>query len=104
MKDHKYFGNLRVATLLDGMALPDARREVVSQVSGALVREGAELLVTNQSHTAWVRAFRSAGYLAGPSNYILALSKQLAAEIAEQPEGLARMHFTRGDGDGRGHL
>ncbi len=104
MKDHKYFGNLRVATLLDGMALPDAMREVVSQVSGALVQEGAELLVTNQSHTAWVRAFRSAGYLAGPSNYILALSKQLAAEIAEQPEGLARMHFTRGDGDGRGHL
>jgi hypothetical protein len=47
---------------------------------------------------------RAAGYLSAPSNYILALSKQLAADIASQPEGLARMHFMRGDSDGRIHL
>jgi hypothetical protein len=104
MRDHKYFGDLQVATLLDGVAIPGARLASIVLASRALAREGADLLVTNQSHSEWVQAFRSAGYLSGPSNFILALSKQLAAEINAQPGGLARVHFTRGDSDGRIHL
>jgi hypothetical protein len=104
MHDHKYFGSLRVSTLLDGIALPGDMRSVVSLVSRSLIRGGADLLVTNQSHENWLEAFRSSGYLSGPSNYILALSKGLAAGIAAQPNGLARMQFTRGDSDGRCHL
>jgi hypothetical protein len=104
MRGHQFFGGLQVATLLDGVALPGVRRGSVTLVSRALAREGAELLVTNQSHVEWVAAFQAAGYLKGPSNYILALSKQLAAGIAAQPGGFARMHFTRGDSDGRAHL
>lgn len=104
MRDHNYFGNLKVATLLDGVALPADMRSVVSLASRSLISEGADLLVTNQSHESWLDAFRGAGYLSGPSNYILALSKGLAAGVVAQPNGLARMHFTRGDSDGRGHL
>ena len=100
MRDHKYFGDLQVATLLDSVALPGFLRGSVTLASRALAHEGAELLVTNQSHMEWVAAFQAAGYLRGPSNYILALSKQLAADIASQPGGFARMHFTRGDSDG----
>jgi hypothetical protein len=101
---HKQFGDLCVATLVDGVALPGAQRGSVTLVSRALTREGADLLVTNQSHMRWVEAFRAAGYLRGPSNYVLALSKQLAADIASQPGGAAKMHFTRGDSDGLCHL
>jgi hypothetical protein len=90
--------------LVDGVALPGAQRGSVTLVSRALTREGADLLVTNQSHMRWVEAFRAAGYLRGPSNYVLALSKQLAADIASQPGGAAKMHFTRGDSDGLCHL
>jgi hypothetical protein len=104
MRGHKFFGDLQVATLMDGVALPSARRGCVTLASRALAREGADLLVTNQSHEGWVAAFQAAGYLRGPSNYILALSKQLAADIASQPGGFGRMHFTRGDSDGRIHL
>jgi hypothetical protein len=104
MRGHKQFGDLCVATVLDGVALPDAMRGAVSLVSRAMARDGADLLVTNQSHMRWVEAYRAAGYLPGPSNYILALSRQLAAEIAAQPDGASRMHFTRGDSDGRCHL
>jgi hypothetical protein len=104
MRDHKYFGDLQVATLMDGVALPGVQRGSVALASRALAREGAELLVTNQSHMGWVAAFRGAGYLRGPSNYILGVSKQLATDIASQPGGFARMHFTRGDSDGRGNL
>ena len=104
MREHKYFGNLQVSTLLDGMAQRGDMRSAVSLVSRSLEREGADLLVTNQSHEGWLEAFRVAGYLSGPSNYILALSKGLAAAVSAQPNGLARMHFTRGDSDGRCHL
>jgi hypothetical protein len=104
MRGHKHFGDLTVATIVDGVALPDAMHGAVTLVSKAAARAGADLLVTNQSHALWVGAFRAAGYLAGPSNYILALSKQLAADIDAQPEGRSRMHFTRGDSDGRIHL
>jgi hypothetical protein len=104
LRGHKFFGDLQVATLMDGVALPGVQRGCVTLVSRALARAGADLLVTNQSHVEWVAAFQAAGYLKGPSNYILALSKQLAAEIASQPGGFGRMHFTRGDSDGRAHL
>lgn len=104
MQGHKQFGDLCVATLLDGVALQDALPGAVTLVSRVLAREGADLLVTNQSHVRWVDAFRAAGYLRGPSNYILALSRQLTAGVAAQPGGAAKIHFTRGDSDGRGHL
>jgi hypothetical protein len=40
----------------------------------------------------------------GPSNYLLAMSKDLAAALASERDALARMHVNRGDGDGRIHL
>ncbi len=101
MRDHKFFGNLQVATLLDAVAIDGTKLGCIELASRALAREGAELLVTNQSHAAWMQAFRSAGYLSGPSNYILALSKPLAAAINAEPGGMANVHFTRGDSDGR---
>ncbi len=104
MCDDRYFGNLTVGTLMDGVVERQSRRAAVTLVSRALARDGADLLVTNQSHVEWLAAFRGAGYLDGPSNYILALSRQLAAEISTQPGGFERMHFTRGDSDGRFHL
>lgn len=104
MRNDQYFGNLHVATVLDGIGSPEYMLATAALVSRTLVKEGVDLLLTNQSHKDWIAAFRSAGYLNGPSNYILALSKQLAAEVAAQPEGPRRMHFTRGDSDGRDHL
>jgi hypothetical protein len=47
-----------------------------------ITKLSVDLLATNQSPTAWIEAFQAAGYRPALSNYILALSKQLAAEIA----------------------
>jgi predicted MPP superfamily phosphohydrolase len=63
-----------------------------------------DLVLVNHSHAAWVRAFSSAGFLAGPSNYLLAISKRLTELVRAEPQGEERMHVTRGDGDGRIHL
>jgi hypothetical protein len=51
--------------------------------------------VSNQSHPAWIEALRRQGFIVGPSNFVLAMSPELAARV---PAGL--MHFTRADGDG----
>ncbi len=101
MHDHNHFGNLRVATVLDAVALPDAAPAVASEVRRALAADGADLIVTNHSHQRWIAAFRSAGFLSGPSNYLFATSKLLSRAVGD---GFARVHVTRGDGDGRIHL
>lgn len=102
--NHKYFGAMQVATILDCAARPELRAAVLSCACRQLAKDGADLIVSNQSHRAWLEAFRSAGFLNAKSNYILATSKELSARIAQQTDGRLRMHFTRGDGDGRDHL
>jgi hypothetical protein len=101
MRDHNHFGNLRVATVLDAGALPSAAAAVASHMRRALAAAGAELVVTNQTHACWLHAFRRAGFLNGPSNYLFATSKRLSQSIGA---GVSHIHVTRGDGDGRIHL
>jgi hypothetical protein len=102
--DHKYFGAMQVGTILDCIAPPDAIEATISLVTRELAHRGADLIVTNQSYAPYIAAFRNAGYLGGPSNYILATSKDLTQAIAAQPGGRECIHFTRGDSDGRDHL
>jgi hypothetical protein len=103
MAGHNFFGNLRVATILDCVAAPEQAEAVVRAVTRHIEASGPDLLVTNQAHALWIRAFRRAGFLPAASNYILATSRQLSAAIREGG-GEERVHLTRGDGDGRIHL
>jgi hypothetical protein len=100
MQDHKYFGDLKVATILDAAGATEDFRTIVTVTDRALGDAGADLVVANHTHADWLRAFRASGFLAGPSNYIVGLSKQLAAVV----DGMERVHVTRGDGDGRINL
>jgi hypothetical protein len=104
MRGHKYFGNLRVGTILDCAALPEGLSPAIALSTSMLAREGADLVVTNQSHARIVKAFRQSGFLSARSNYILAMSKGLSEAVASQTDGASRLHFTRGDSDGRIHL
>jgi hypothetical protein len=104
MNNHKYFGNLRVGTILDCVAPLDELKACIAMTTNSLGHEGADLVVTNQSHAQLVQAFRQNGFLSARSNYILALSKQFTEMILKQATGKDRMHFTRGDSDGRIHL
>lgn len=101
MQEHSHFGNLRVATVLDVAALPEVAAPFVSRLRRLLAGAGADLIVTNQSHEQWIEAFRRAGFLAGPSNYLVGTSLPLSQAIGNRT---ARVHITRGDGDGRVHL
>jgi len=103
MTGHQFFGNLRVATILDCLAAPEHAKAVARAVTRHVEASGPDLLVTNQVHSLWTRAFRRAGFLSTASNYVLATSKQLSVAIREGG-GEERVHLTRGDGDGRIHL
>jgi hypothetical protein len=103
MHDSKFFGNMRVATILDCIARPADIGPSVVAVSRELKRRGVDLIISNQSHAAWQNAFRQAGFLPGPSNYCLGMSPAVA-ESVRAGLGEAAIYLTRGDGDGRMHV
>ena len=104
MRDNLHFGRLRVGSILDCWARPGFALTVAGAAAATLRRRRVDLVVVNHAHAAWIAAFRRAGFLTGPSNYGLGLSPSLAAAVRAEPDGEARMHVTRGDGDGRVHL
>jgi hypothetical protein len=104
MRGSPHFGDLRVGTVLDCWALPGCEPAVIQAATRTLERRGVDLVITNQSHAGWVAAFRRAGYLSGPSNYILAMSPALTGAVRAEAQGETRIHVTRGDADGRIHL
>jgi len=100
----KYFGNLRVGSILDCVAESGEMQATVQMTDSALAARGADLVVSNQSHVLWRSAFRRSGFLPGPSNFLLGMSKRLFNQVSLQPSGEDRIHLNRGDGDGRIHL
>jgi hypothetical protein len=104
MKNNRYFGNMRVGSILDCVALDGAEPETAALVDEQLGILGCDLALVNHSHAAWVKAFERAGFSRGPSNYLLGMSKRLSEAVRSTPVGQERMHITRGDGDGRVHL
>lgn len=100
MENHQHFGNLSVGTVLDGLALHDHETAVASLTVNALADAEADLVITNQSLASWQRAYRSAGLVVGPSNYLLATAPALTAAATER----GQIHVVRGDGDGRVNL
>jgi hypothetical protein len=104
MSGHKHFGNMRVGSIVDCLAEPGMARLIVREATAFLEQRGVDLIVSNQASSAWGKAFLVAGYLAGPSNFILALSPMLVASL--QPMGTVweQIHMNRGDGDGPVHL
>jgi len=98
-RDAKY-GEMRVGSVVDCFALAGEFLAVARCATHALIEQGFDLILTNQSHQQWGEAFRKAGYLTGPSNFIFAGSKQLAEMLNPFESIRGRMHFTRADGDG----
>lgn len=104
MSGNAYFGELRVGSLVDCFAAPADAGQVVRAATHHLISTGADLIVTNQAHAAWCRALADAGYTAGPSNFLLALSRKLTQRLQPLAQHQEGFHITRGDGDGPIHL
>ncbi len=98
-KDEKY-GAMGVGSIVDCWASPVDALPVVEAASAALMDNGVDLIVSNQSHGLWARALGHAGFLNSPSNFIFAAGKNLSALLQPFADTQSRMHFTRADGDG----
>ncbi len=102
MQNHKQFGDMRVGTIVDCLAAPEAAMPVVRAATGLLEQRGVDLIVSNQLHADWSRALLASGFREGPSNYLLAISPALVEASAERSQN--QFHINRGDGDGPIHL
>ena len=104
MSGHKQFGNMKVGTLVDCLAEEADAVDVVACARDVMEARGADLLVSNQSHAAWTGALRRCGFFEGPTNFLFAASKKLAAHFQPFDKSIPTFHLNRGDGDGPIHL
>jgi hypothetical protein len=104
MRDHKHFGNLRVGSIVDCLALAGSEYPVIAAATDALKRRNVDLIVSNQMHRDWGAALRRAGFFSGPTNYVFAASRALSALIQPLEQAAREIHLNRGDGDGPIHL
>ena len=104
MHDDKYFGNLRVGTIVDCLSIPGHECSVIRASRNFLQERNVDLILSNQSHLAWRRGLEQAGFLRGPSNFVFAACPKLAQSIGEIGKARGSLHLTRGDGDGPIHL
>jgi hypothetical protein len=104
MTGDKYFGNMRVGSLVDALALPGQESAVLALAIRRLHTLGSDLVVTNQTHSHWLSALANAGFFSGPSNFIFACSPALSEKLGPLDTAMERIHFTRADGDGPIHL
>jgi hypothetical protein len=104
LSQHKQFGEMRLGSIIDCLALPGHEPEVIASATGFLENCGVDLIVSNQPHAAWQAALSRAGFLRGPSNFIFAASPELATRLSPFAANQARFHLTRTDGEGPSHL
>jgi len=98
-KDPK-FGRMRVGSIVDCWAAPENAAAVVQAVTQTLEKDGVDLIVSNQSHHVWCRAFETGGFLKGPSTFVFATSRKLTDLLQPLEETRPSLHITRADGDG----
>jgi hypothetical protein len=103
-RDRSYFGQMRVAALLDGVGPAAAIPSLIHCAVEAARARNADIVISNQMHHDWTASLKAAGFWQGPSNYLLALSKPLRKLLEPLDEAIPRIHFNRGDGDGRVNL
>jgi hypothetical protein len=104
MSGHKYFGNMRVGSVIDALSLPGQETAVAWAARCYLDEQGADIIVGNMQHRAWLEALTRSGFLKGPSNFALAASPALASRLEPYSDRIHLAHFLRGDGEGPTHL
>lgn len=100
MRDNKYFGSLRVGSIVDAFAHPDDAPAVVAAAWHQLAARGVDLIVANFSHRVWQDAFTANGFWRTSSNYVFAASVPLSEKLAPVDTALPSFHITRADGPG----
>jgi len=103
MGGNHYFGDLKVGTLVDGFGRSEDLPALVAAGLNHLIAIGADIIVANFSHAAWVEACRISGMLSGPSNFHVFVSPK-GGPVLEESCPLRKIHVARGHSDGMDNL
>jgi hypothetical protein len=100
LTEHKQFGEMRLGSIVDAFARP-ADADIITVAADRLLRSRkVDLIVCNQSSSAWCNALKKCGYVSGPSNFFLATSRKLTEILDERHISNESLFINRGDGDG----
>jgi hypothetical protein len=100
MRGDRRFGDLRVGSVVDCLARPADAVAVIAAAWTFLRDRGVDLVVSNQTHQAWIDGFAWNGFVVLPRRRIFAASTQLAAMLAPIEQTGPGMHLTNMDGHG----
>ena len=100
LNNHNYFGYMKLGSIVDCLSLKGYETTIIKETSKILKNKGADLIISNQSHIFWKKAFKINSFINGPSNYVFASSKILSEKLEIDQKLEDCMHITRGDGDG----
>jgi hypothetical protein len=100
MRDDERFGSLRVGSVVDCLAAPAEAEAVVGAALAQLRARGVDIVVSNQSHPAWIAGFAAHGFLSIPGRRVFAASPELAQALAPWAETQKSVHLTNLDGHG----
>jgi hypothetical protein len=100
LSDHRYFGNMHVGSIADCLTAPENACSIVRCASEYLQDRGVDMIVSNQASDTWCKALSAAGFIKGPSNFILGLSPELVGRLSPLDRTRRDIHMNRGDGEG----
>ncbi|UJR80247.1 hypothetical protein [Sandaracinus amylolyticus] len=100
MRDDPRFGALHVGTLVDYFAHPDDAGDVVAAGLDHLKARGVDIVIANQSHPTWLRAFEEQGFVLIPHRRLFAGSPPLREALAPFEETRNGLFLTNMDGHG----
>ncbi len=92
------FGDMTVGYVLDCLALPEDAPTAARGIAEWLASRGADLIVSNQSHSAWQAALRRSGFVRGPTTWVFASAPALMRLLRTADPSHRGMHFPRGIG------
>jgi hypothetical protein len=99
LRDNRYFGTMRLGVVADVLPLPGYEAELLRAASDQASRLGCDLVCANLLPSSLQEAARRSGWLAGPSNFLLATSKPMTAAMDDRTA-----YVSRRDGDGLANL
>jgi hypothetical protein len=100
MQWNREFGDMRLGSIIDCIALPEHAAPVITAARRVLERRGVDIIVCNHSHPAWCEALRGAGFLEWPSGLTFSASGALGAKLNESGAA-GSLFLMRGDGNSR---
>ena len=100
MRANNYFGDSRVGAIVDCLSAPSNASKIISGATSYLCGRGVDLVVSNHTNRDWRDGFCRAGFLRGPTNYVFALSPEVAKRVEPFDANFGGFFVSRGDGAG----